>query len=169
MAYLVIIILSLLIQYVANSRNPQIDPRIHPSGSGVILNLSWFSTKLSVIDCASGIFNWSILDQNVCFWSFVLEIIIPLHLSFELFRWFHNLLHLHSFLFWLSIDTHIRSFVDHQVLCWILSDNVLHILSRWKFFPWYIMPMVNPILWIGQRWSAFELVLFTPKVRSICS
>ena len=57
MAYLVIIILSLLIQYVADSRNPQIDPRIHPSGSDVILNMSWFSTKLSVIDCASGIFN----------------------------------------------------------------------------------------------------------------
>ena len=57
MAYLVIIILSLLIQYVANSRNTQIDPRIHPSGSDVILNMSWFSTKLSVIDCASGIFN----------------------------------------------------------------------------------------------------------------
>ena len=32
MTFLVIIILSLLIQYVANARNPQSDPRIHPSG-----------------------------------------------------------------------------------------------------------------------------------------
>ena len=31
------VILSPLIQYVANARNPQSDPRIHPSGSDVIL------------------------------------------------------------------------------------------------------------------------------------
>ena len=51
MAYLVIIILSLLIQYVANARNPQSDPRIHPSGSDVILNMSWISTNQIAIDC----------------------------------------------------------------------------------------------------------------------
>ena len=97
------------------------------SGSDVMLNMSWFSTKLSVVDCAFGIFNWSILDQNVCFWSFVLEIIIPLHLSFELFRWFHNSLHSHSFFLWLSIDTHLSSIVDRLIHCWIIiSDSVLH-------------------------------------------
>ena len=48
---LVIFILSLLIQYVANARNPQSDPRIHPSGSDVILNMSWISTNRIAIDC----------------------------------------------------------------------------------------------------------------------
>ena len=47
----VIIILSLLIQYVANARNPQSDPRIHPSSSEVILNMSWISTNQIAIDC----------------------------------------------------------------------------------------------------------------------
>ena len=43
-ASLVIIILSPLIQFVANARNPQSDPRIHPSSSDVILNVSWCNT-----------------------------------------------------------------------------------------------------------------------------
>ena len=51
LASLVIIILSPLIQYVANARNPQSDPRIHPSGSDVILNMSWISTNQIAIDC----------------------------------------------------------------------------------------------------------------------
>ena len=50
LAPLVIIFLSPLIQYVANSRNPQSDPRIHPSGSDANLNLSWFSTNQLTID-----------------------------------------------------------------------------------------------------------------------
>ena len=50
LASLVISILSLLIQYVANARNPQSDPRIHPSGSD-IFNMSWISTNQIVIDC----------------------------------------------------------------------------------------------------------------------
>ena len=49
---LVISILGPLIQYVANARNPQSDPRIHPSGSNVILNMSWFSTNQIVVECA---------------------------------------------------------------------------------------------------------------------
>ena len=51
LASLVIIILSPLIQFVANARNPQSDPRIHPSGSDVILNMSWFSTNQIAVDC----------------------------------------------------------------------------------------------------------------------
>ena len=51
LASLVIIILRPLIQFVANARNPQSDPRIHPSGSDVILNVSWISTNQIVIDC----------------------------------------------------------------------------------------------------------------------
>ena len=30
--------------------------------------------------------------------------------------------------FWLSTDAHIRSLVDHQILCWILFDTVILIL-----------------------------------------
>ena len=51
LASLVITILSPLIQNVANGRNPQPDPRIHPSSSDVILNMSWISTNQIVIDC----------------------------------------------------------------------------------------------------------------------
>lgn len=51
LAFIVIIILSLLIQYVVNARNPELDPSIHPSGSGVILNMSWSSTNQVVVEC----------------------------------------------------------------------------------------------------------------------
>ena len=51
LATFVNIILSPLIQYVANARNPQSDPRIHPSGSDVIFNMSWISTNQIAIDC----------------------------------------------------------------------------------------------------------------------
>lgn len=47
----VIIVLSPLIQYVADDRNSQSDPRIHPSGSDVISNMSWFLTNQIAIDC----------------------------------------------------------------------------------------------------------------------
>ena len=47
---LVIIILSLLFQYVANARNPQLDPRSHPSGSDVVLNMSWISANQIALD-----------------------------------------------------------------------------------------------------------------------
>ena len=52
LASFVIIILSPLIQYVANARNPRSDPRIHPFGTDAILNISWFSTNQIVVDCA---------------------------------------------------------------------------------------------------------------------
>ena len=53
LASLVIIILSPLIQFVVNARNPQSKPRIHPSGSDVILNMSWLSTNQIATVCAS--------------------------------------------------------------------------------------------------------------------
>ena len=72
LASLVIIILSPLIQFVANARNPQSDPRIHPSGLDVIWNVRWFSPiKLSSI-VPLCLLNLSILDQSICFWSFAL-------------------------------------------------------------------------------------------------
>ena len=46
----VTIILSPLLQYVANARNTQSDPRIHPFGSDVILNMSWISTNQIVVN-----------------------------------------------------------------------------------------------------------------------
>ena len=51
LASFAIIIVSLLIQYVEVARNPQSNPRIHPSGSDVILNRSWFSTNQIAVDC----------------------------------------------------------------------------------------------------------------------
>ena len=47
----VTIILSPLIQYVANARNPQSDPIIHPFGSDVMLSMSWILTNQIAIDC----------------------------------------------------------------------------------------------------------------------
>ena len=125
LASLVIIILSPLIQYVANSRSPQSDPRILPSGSNVILNMSWYRPIELPSIVPLRLFNLSILNQSVCFWSLDLEIIIPLHLTIELVSCFYNLVSLHYFFLWLSTDAHIRSLVDHQILCWILSDNAL--------------------------------------------
>ena len=52
LASFAIIILNPLIQFVVNARNPQPDPRIHPSGSYAILNISWISTNQTAIDCA---------------------------------------------------------------------------------------------------------------------
>ena len=51
LAAFVTIILSPLIRYVANARNPQSGPRIHPSGSDVILDRSWFLTNQIAVDC----------------------------------------------------------------------------------------------------------------------
>ena len=51
LASLVIIILSPLIQSVANARNPQSEPRIHPSGSDVIWNVNWLSTNQIAVGC----------------------------------------------------------------------------------------------------------------------
>ena len=42
-----------LIQYVANARNPQSDPSIHPSGSDITPNMSLFLSNQTMIDCRS--------------------------------------------------------------------------------------------------------------------
>ena len=51
LASFVIIILSPLIQYVANACNPQSDPMIHHSRADVILNMNWFSTNRIAVGC----------------------------------------------------------------------------------------------------------------------
>ena len=48
---LVLMIFSPLIQYVEDAPIPQSNPRIHPFGSGVILNMSWISTNQIVVVC----------------------------------------------------------------------------------------------------------------------
>ena len=119
--------LSLLIQYVADARNPQSDHRIHPS----VLDVIWPRVvsrpiKLPLI-VSLRLFNLLIFWSERLLLIFYFWIMISLHLSIELFRCFYNSKPLHSFFFWLSTDTHIRSYVDNQILCWILSNNVLHI------------------------------------------
>ena len=71
--------------------------------------------------------NLSILGQSVCFWSFVLEIIIPLLSKHQIIQLSYNMMPVHSFFLWLSTDTHISSVVDRPIHCWILPDNALHI------------------------------------------
>ena len=56
-----------LIQFVAKARNPQSDPRIHPSGSDAILNMSWFSTNQITDDCTPKSIQLIRLYQSVCF------------------------------------------------------------------------------------------------------
>ena len=67
LASLVIIILSPLIRFVANARNPQTEPRIHHSDSDVILNMSWISTNQlpSVVPLRP--FNLSIPNQSIAY------------------------------------------------------------------------------------------------------
>ena len=83
--------------------------------------------KLS-LNVPLSLFNLSILNQSVCFWSLDLEIIIHLHLSFELVRWFYNLMALHSFSFWLSTDTHLRFLV-------VRETNFLVIIRQCPSYP----------------------------------
>ena len=51
LAAIVTNIFSTLIQYVVNARNHQPYPRIHPSSSDVIFNMSWISTNQIVVVC----------------------------------------------------------------------------------------------------------------------
>jgi hypothetical protein len=53
------------------------------SGSEVLPDMSWFSAIQTLVDCPTKSFNLSILDQSVCFWSFVLEIINPLYFEHQ--------------------------------------------------------------------------------------
>jgi hypothetical protein len=53
------------------------------SDSDVVPDMSWFSAIQTFIDCPPKHFNLSILDQSVCFWSLVLEIIIPLYFKHQ--------------------------------------------------------------------------------------
>ena len=91
------------------------------------LNMSWFSTNQLPSIVPLSLLNLSILGQSVCFWSFVLEIIIPLLSKHQIIQLSYNMMPVHSFFLWLSTDTHISSVVDRPIHCWILPDNALHI------------------------------------------
>ena len=167
LASLVIMILILWIQHECECTQSSVDPFKLYFRLRRLSNMSWFSANQITIDCAPKsiqlIHPWS---ELLILWF---GIIIHLHLSFELFRWFHNLLHLHSFLFCLSTETHIRTFVDYQVLCWIVTRQCPSHLN-----PLWVLPLIHDALvklypLLGQPCSAFGLVLFTSELCSICS
>ena len=110
------------------------------------------------------VLNLSILDQSVCFWSFILETIISFYLSIRLIRWFLNLMPLHSFFLWVSTDTHISSVVDHPIRCRI----VIRQCPSYSITLW-VLPLIHnafgklyPL--IVQPCSAFELVYLLLKL-----
>jgi hypothetical protein len=55
----------------ANARCHQVILLNYFSDSDVLPDMSWFSAIQFFIDCPPKHFNLSILDQSVCFWSFV--------------------------------------------------------------------------------------------------
>ena len=151
------------------ARNHQLILLNYLSGSDVILNMSWFSTKLFVVNCASGLSNLSILDQSVCFWSFVLEIIIPLLSKHRIIQMFYNLMPVHSFFLWLSTDTHISSIVDRQAHCRVvIRQHPSYAITLWAFSRIHkAFGKLYPLLL--STMLCFELVLFTFEVCGIGS
>ena len=123
--------------------------------------MSWFSTKLFVANCASGLSNLSILGQSDCFWSFVLEIIIPWLSKHRIIPLFYNMMPVHSF--W-NTDTHLNSVVDCPIHCWIaIRQCPSYSITLW------VLPLIHnafgklyPLL--GQPCSAFELVYLLLKL-----
>ena len=129
--------------------------------------MSWFPTKLFDVNCASGLYNLSILDQSVCFWSFDLEIIIPLLSKHQIILMFYNMMLVHSFFLWWSTDTHISSVVDHQIHCWIVIRQCpSYSITLWVL-PLIQIPFGKLYHLLGQPCSAFELVVFTIEVCGI--
>ena len=116
---------------------------------------SWQFRPLFIVQLS--VFNLSILDQSVCFWSFVLETIFSFLLSIRLIRWFLDLMPLHSFFLWASTDTHISSVVDRSIHYWIdILECPSYSITLW------VLPLIHnafgklyPML--GQPCSTFEL------------
>ena len=106
----------------------------------------------------------SIFDKSVCFWSFVLEIIIPLLSKHQIIQLSYNMMPVHSFFLWLSTDTHISSVVDRPIHCWIfIRQCPSYSITLW------VLPLIHnafgklyPLL--GQPCSAFELVYLLLKL-----
>ena len=110
-----------------------------------------------------GLLNLSTLDQSVCFWSFNLEIIIPLISKHRIIQMFYNLMPLHPFFNWLCADAHISSAMDRQILYWIIIRQCPpYSITLWAFpridnaFGKLYPPLSRPC-------STFKLVLITSK------
>jgi hypothetical protein len=115
------------------------------------------------------LFNLSILDQSVCFWSFVWEIILLLYLSIRLFRWFLNPMTLHSFFHWLSTDTHISSVVDRPIHCWVIIRQCHSFSITLRVLPLIHSAFGKLYPLFCQPCSTLELVLITLEACGICS
>ena len=130
--------------------------------------------------CSCQIKPWLIVDlyrfNSIIFWSEpLLQIFWFENCNSFVFKlwsypdYIYNPMPLHSFFFWLSIDTHIRSFMDRYILGWIIIRQCpSYSLNLWVL-PWHIMPLVNSIICFCQPCSAFELVYFNPEISGICS
>ena len=159
-----------LIQYAANARNPQSDPSIHPFGSDITPNMSLFLSNQTLINYRSVSIQLNYLlirasASDLLIWKSYFLCIQALKLS----SYIYNPMPLHSFFFLVSIDTHIRSFMDRHILGWIILQQCRsYSLNLWVL-PWHIMPLVNSIISFCQPWSAFELVYFNPEASGICS
>ena len=110
----------------------------------------------------------SILNQSICFWSFGLETIIPLHVSFELGSCFYNPMPSHCLFLWLCADTHISFAMDRRILVEISSDSVLRIQNPGEVLSLIYNAFGKIVSLIFQPCSTFKLVLFTPEVCGIC-
>ena len=139
----------------ANARNHQLILLNYPSGSGVILNMSLFSTNLFAVNCTL-----RSIDQSVLFWSFDLEIIIPLISKHRIIQVFYNLMPLHPFFNWLCADAHISSAMDRQILYWIIIRQCPpYLITLWAF-PWIHNAFGELYPLFSQPCSVFELVVF---------
>jgi hypothetical protein len=115
------IILSSLIDCVANSRNHQLNPEICSSCSDVILDQSGFSGNQVVNDYpSSSILLTHLLIRASPFGNkkpFIIEHrIIQLLLQSDAFAFFF---------FYLSTGTHIRYFADQLIFCWVIIRQSL--------------------------------------------
>ena len=146
LASFVTILLSLLIQYVADARNPQSDHRIHPSGLDVI----WPRAVSRPIDLLS-IVSLRLFNLLI-FWSKRLLLIFYFW-NHDFFAFKHRIIQMfllsEAFAFFLHL---IDYWYSHQ-LCRESPDPLLGCYPTVSFtskilsvFPWYIIPSVYCII-----------------------
>ena len=105
----------------------------------------------------------SILNQSICFWSFDLEIIIPLHVSFELASCFYNPMPSHCFFLWLCADTHPRSFVGFYPTMSFIFNNLEPFLGCIPPLVNCIPCFVNHALLSSLCYLLLKFVVYVPK------
>ena len=169
LTFLVIIILSLLTQYVCEYPQSSLILINYLSGWAAILltGIGSRPVQLSLI-VSLILFSLSILDQSICSWSLDLKIIITLLIKRWTIQLFYKPMHLQSFFLWLGIDTHISPIVDRHIHCWIIIRQCpSHLITLWvlPLIPNAFVKLYPPL---GQPYSAFGLVLFTLETCGIC-